>query len=103
MKAQTEIRLTAIKKLKMIDFMKSSLEINTQINDIVKDAKGCKELCNFCKRKCEHKPHDQNSLEHSCEHFGHQIRVFSDGCYEGPNGKFPSLRVCDEIDGNTKI
>ena len=41
MKAQTEIRLTAIRKLKMSDFMKSCLEINTQINDIVKDAKGC--------------------------------------------------------------
>ena len=34
---------------------------------------------------------------------GHQIRVFGDGCYEGPAGKYPSLRVCDEIDPNTKI
>jgi len=31
------------------------------------------------------------------------MRVFGGGFLEGPSGKYPSLKVCDEIDANTVI
>ena len=31
------------------------------------------------------------------------MRVFGGGFYLGPSGKYPSLKVCDEIDAKTLI
>ena len=73
--------------------------IEQQIHSLVNEAIGCRELCNFCRRKCELKPHNQDQL-HNCDRLGHQMRVFGSGCLENSSGTYPSLKVCDEIEGN---
>ena len=66
------------------------------------EAKGCPAMCLFCNRKCELKPHN-DEVKHNCARSGHQMRVFGGGFLEGPSGKYPSFKVCDEIDANTVI
>ena len=72
------------------------------INDLMNEAKGCPAMCFFCNRKCELKPHNEE-VEHNCAKKGHQMRVFGGGFLIGPSGKYPSLKVCDEIDANKVI
>ena len=68
---------------------------------------GCRSLCKFCNRKCEHKPHNDSKdggFPHSCVKRGHQLRVFAGGCLETSWGeRYPSLLTCDEIEGSTHI
>ena len=77
-------------------------EIQRQINDLVNEAKGCHAMCLFCNRKCELKPHN-DEVKHNCSRKGHQMRVFGGGYLLGPSGKYPSLKVCDEIEADTVI
>lgn len=93
-------KISDIEKLTATQFLDTNLQ--SQINDLVNEAKGCSALCNFCHRKCELKPHSQHQ-KHSCDRLGHQMRVFGGGFLTGPSGKYPSLKVCDEIDANTTI
>ena len=78
------------------------MSVDQHINDLVNEAIGCRSLCKFCGRKCELKPHNQDQ-QHNCDRLGHQMRVFGSGIIEGPNGKYPSLKVCDEIDSDHVI
>ena len=95
------------RKLKEIDAKKTDDLIDkggaeTMINDLVKEAKGCFASCMFCNRKCELAPHSDD-IQHNCDKRGHQMRVFGGGHLQGPAGKYPSLKVCDEIEGDTVI
>ena len=82
------------------DIMDKAIEAT--INDYVNEARGCPAKCWFCNRKCELAAHAEE-IKHNCDRTGHQMRVFGGGFLEGPSGKYPSLKVCDEIEGDTVI
>ncbi len=49
-------------------------DITEKVKDLSNNAVGCKILCKFCNRKCEHKPHNDNKVggtKHSCDKRGH--------------------------------
>jgi len=77
--------------------------VKHDISTMMHNACGCRAVCAFCRRKCEKKPHSEKE-QHCCDRLGHQMRVFGNGFFVGPKGeRYPSLKVCDEIDGNTTI
>ena len=43
------------------------------------------------------------TTKHHCDSRGHQMRIFGGGHLNGSNGKYPSTKVCDEIEGKSVI
>ena len=43
--------------------------------------KGCNWSCKFCKAQCQLGYHDDEMEKHSCDEYGHNLRVFAGGIF----------------------
>ena len=68
-------------------------------------AKGCVNMCKFCRKKCDHPtpmtPTEQH--RHHANHTGHQPRIFSGGYVMLGNEKLASKICCDLVDKHREI
>jgi len=48
--------------------------------------KGCSWECKFCKTQCQMGCHDDESIKHSCDEYGHSLRVFAGGVFLSQSG-----------------
>lgn len=53
--------------------------------------RGCSYSCKFCNTQCQMGYHDETK-NHSCDEYGHNLRVFAYGVFQSENGtRYPSL------------
>ena len=65
---QVDKKLAEVDGIKIDKFLDNAVQ--TQIRNLVVRAKGCPFVCDFCHRKCEREPHDDQT-KHHCDRLGH--------------------------------
>lgn len=49
----------------------SFFELDANVDDLYRNAVGCRATCIYCGRKCELPPHNHAEMKHNCDTVGH--------------------------------
>ena len=72
-------------------------QLQAMKDDIIQKMRGCSYSCKFCNTQCQMGYHDETK-NHSCDEYGHNLRVFAYGVFQSENGtRYPSLQTCNLI------